>query len=137
MTTNPQSTRRFEEAVESFFRIMGYETHPNIALHTRPVHIHAKIHHPHGTQRILIGCKHTEEGPIGLKEVEKFCSSVALARDKSQVDRGLLVSGSNFSEEATAWVARNCTFVELKTYKQVIHKSIRFNKLMKKFHSAL
>jgi hypothetical protein len=136
MTSNLQSGRAFEEAVEAFFKFMGYRTQINTVLHTRPVCIHAEMQHPRGTQKVLIECKHHAEEPVDIKEVEKFCHTVALAREKSFAYRGLLISNAAFSEEAQSWCARNCSFVELKTYKQLICKSIRFSKLLKKFHTA-
>jgi restriction endonuclease Mrr len=136
MTGNLQSGRAFEEAVEAFFKFMGYKTQTNIVLQTRPVRIHAEMQHPLGTQKVLIECKHHAEEPVDIKEVEKFCHTVALAREKSLADRGLLISNADFSEEAQLWCAKNCSFVELKTYKQLICKSIRFNKLLRKFRTA-
>ena len=131
---NPNlSSRAFEEAVEAFFSFMGYNTKINTVLHTRPVRIHAEIHQPSGKQRLLIECKYCGQEPIGIHEVEKFCSAIAFAREKSQADRGILITQVQFSEEAKSWCAKNCSFVELRTYRQLICKSIRFKKMLKKF----
>ena len=134
---NPNlSSRNFEEAVEAFFSFMGYQTKINTVLHTRPVRIHAEIHQPSGKQRLLIECKQCGQEPIGIHEVEKFCSTIAFAREKSEADRGILITQAHFSEEAKSWSAKNCSFVELRTYRQLICKSIRFKKMLKKFPNS-
>jgi hypothetical protein len=137
MASNLHNHRTFEEAVETLFKFMGYHTKTNTVLHTRPVRIHAEMHHPSGTQRMVIECKHHVEESVDVKEVEKFCSRIAFARENSEADCGLLISRTNFSPEAESWCARNCSFVELKTYKQLISKSVRFRKLFKKFHKSI
>jgi restriction endonuclease Mrr len=139
MTSNLHTGKSLEEAVVTLFKFMGYHTvyhnETNTLLQTRPVLINAEMHHPkEGQQKLLIECKHTEDESIGLKEVQMFCCRVAFARENSEANMGMLVSKSEFSEEAMSWCARNCSFVELKTYKQLIRTSVRFKKLLKKFH---
>lgn len=135
MTYNPLSGRTFEDIVEGLLKFMGYNTQANTVLHTRPTCIRAIIHHPKGTQKLLIECRNNQEQAISVNDVERFCSKVAVAREKSEADRGLLVSSTRFSEEALSWVSRNCSFVELRTYKQLILSSARFKKLLRKFLS--
>ena len=129
-----QCHRTFEETVETLLGFMGYHTKPKTVLHTRPRHIHAVMHHPKGTQKLLIECRNDEE-TVGVQEVQRFCSKVAFAKEASEADAGLLISNTGFSDEAVSWCARNCSFVQLKTYKQLIVKSSNFRKLLKKFHS--
>jgi restriction endonuclease Mrr len=133
MSFSLQSGRTFEETVETLFCFMGYHTKPKTVLHTRPTHIHAVMHHPKGTQKLLIECKNNKE-TIGIREVQHFCSKVAFARENSEVDAGLLISNTGFSEEAVSWCERNCSFVQLKTYKQLIARSANFRKMLRKFH---
>ncbi len=134
MTRYLHTGRIFEETVETVYRCMGYSTRYNHVLHTRPARIHAEIYHPAGKQRVLIECKHSDEEPVSIQEVERFCSRVAHAREHSIADTGLLVSKTHFNADALAWAQRNCSFVELKTYKQIIYRSVSFKKLLKKFH---
>ncbi|NLF88649.1 restriction endonuclease [Candidatus Bathyarchaeota archaeon] len=129
--TMQQNERHFEENVEVFYRHMGYNTRTNTTLHTRPKHIHAHLDHPKEKQKVLVECKpHTE--PAGLLEVQRFCSKVAFAREKNQANLGVLVSNAGFTEEAVTWCKRNCSFVRLRTYMQVVNRSTRVNKLAKK-----
>ena len=130
---NLQRGRTLEEAVEAIYRFMGYRTQTNTVLHTRPVRIQAEIHHPNGPQKLLIECKHCDES-VDAEEVEKFCSRVAFARENSEADCGLLVSNTEFSEDAVYWCSKNCSFVELRTYNQLTKKLVSFKKLFKKFH---
>ena len=134
MTYNLQGGRSFEEAVEMLFSFMGYHTRTSIVLHNRPAYIHAEMHHPKGKQRLLIECKHCLEELVGVKEVEKFCSRIAFARENAEADLGLLVSNTGFSPEAVMWCARNCSFVQLKTYKQLVSRSVNIRKLLRPFH---
>ncbi len=136
MTYNLQSAKIFEETVETVFRHMGYNTRTSITLHTRPVHIHAEMHHPKGKQKLLIECKHCQES-VGVHEVEKFCSKIALARENSETEYGLLVSNTDFSPEAVSWCAKNCSFVKLRTYKQLLSASMRCRKMLRKFHKHM
>jgi hypothetical protein len=134
MTTNVHNGRSLEHAVEVLFKHMGYHTKPSTVLHTRPAHIHAIIHHPTGPQKVLIECKHSDDETVDIKEVEKFCAKVAFAREHSIADSGLLVSKTNFTEEVKTWASRNCSFVELRTYKQLVSRSTSFRKMLRKFH---
>jgi hypothetical protein len=76
---------------------------------------------------------HIEES-VGIKEVEKFCARIAFAREKAEADPGLLVSNTSFSPEAVIWCAKNCSFVQLKTYRQLISRSATIGKLLRPFH---
>lgn len=134
MTDHLQSERHFEESVETFYKHMGYNTRTNTTLHTRPVHIHAHLDHPKEKQKVLVECKPHHE-PVGIHEVQKFCSKVAFARENHTANAGVLISHTGFTEEAVTWVARNCTFVRLRTYKQLVSRSVKVNKLAKKFHN--
>jgi len=133
MTHNLHSERHLEESVETFFKHMGYHTKTNTVLHTRSVRIHAHLNHPKEKQKILVECKHAPE-PVGVHEVQKFCSKVAFARENSEADYGVLVSNTGFSEDAVSWLANHCSFVKLKTYKEIMARSVTINKLTKKFH---
>jgi predicted Mrr-cat superfamily restriction endonuclease len=134
MTTHSlQSERHFEENVETFYRHMGYNTRTNTTLHTRQKHIHAHLDHPKEKQKVLVECKHHTE-PVGVEEVQRFCSKVAFARESNIATLGVIVSNAGFTEEATMWCKRNCSFVRLRTYKQVVNRSAKVNKLVKKFH---
>jgi restriction endonuclease Mrr len=131
MMTVQHNERHFEENVETFYRHMGYNTRTNTTLHTRPKHIHAHLDHPKEKQKVLVECKpHTE--PAGIQEVQRFCSKVAFARENNQATLGVLVSNAGFTEEAITWCKRNCSFVRLRTYKQVVNRSARVTKLAKK-----
>jgi hypothetical protein len=134
MTHSVHSGRSLEHAVEVLFKHMGYHTKPSTVLHTRPAHIHAIIHHPTGPQKVLIECQHSEDEVVNIREVEKFCAKVAFAREHAIADSGLLVSKNTFSDEVKTWAARNCSFVELRTYKQLVSRSTSFRKMLKKFH---
>ena len=137
MTYNPLSGRTFEDIVEGILNFMGYNTQANTTLHTRTTHIRAEIQHAKGKQKLLIECKNHHEGHVSLHDVEHFCSKVAHAREKSEVDCGLLISNTEFSPEARSWCARNCSFVQLRTYKQLISFNARYKKLLRKFgHNA-
>jgi hypothetical protein len=131
--TNLQSERHFEENVETFYKHMGYNTRTNTVLHTRPVHIHAHLNHPKDKQKVLVECKHHTE-PIAVEEVQRFCSKIAFAREHGEANLGVIVSHTGFTEDAKTWCSRNCSFVRLRTYKQVMTRSARVNKLAKKFH---
>ena len=133
MTNTLQSERHFEESIETFFKHMGYHTKTNTVLHTRSVRIHAHLNHPKEIQKVLVECQHVP-GPVGIHEVQKFCSKVAFARENAEADYGVLVSNTGFSEEAVSWIAKHCSFVRLRTYKQIMARSIRITKLTKKFH---
>jgi hypothetical protein len=134
MNTNAHSGRSLEHAVEVLFKHMGYHTKPSTVLHTRPANIHAIIHHPTGSQKVLIEVQHAEDEAVNIKEVEKFCAKVAFAREHSIADSGLLVSKTNFTEDVKMWAAKNCSFVELRTYKQLVSRSTSLRKMLKKFH---
>ncbi len=134
MTINVHSGRSLEHAVELLFKHMGYHTKPSTVLHTRPSNIHAIIHHPTGPHKVLIECQHSDDETVDIKHVEKFCAKVAFAREHAIVDSGLLVSKNSFSEEVKIWAARNCSFVELRTYKQLVSRSTSFRKMLRKFH---
>lgn len=136
MTNNLQSIRHFEENVETFYRHMGYNTRTNTTLHTRPVHIHAHLDHPKEKQKVLVECKHYTE-PIGIVEVQRFCSKIAFARENREANYGVFVSYTGFTEEAAKWCKQNCSFVRLRTYKQIMHRSARVNKLVKKFNQHM
>lgn len=137
MNTNVYSGRSLEHAVEVLFKHMGYHTKPSTVLHTRPANIHAIINHPTGARKVLIEVKHSDDEAVNIKEVEKFCAKVAFARENAIADSGLLVSNSNFTEEVKVWAARNCSFVELRTYKQLVSRSTSFRKMLKKFHKHI
>jgi restriction endonuclease Mrr len=132
MSYNLQSGKTFEETVETLFKVMGYNTKPKTVLHTRSAHISAVMHHPKGKQKLLIECQ-TNEEPISIHDVQQFCSKVAHAREKSEADTGVLVSTTGFSDEAVAWCTSNCSFVQLKTYREVISKTSNIQKLLRKF----
>jgi hypothetical protein len=135
MTThNLQSEKHFEENVETFYRHMGYNTRTNTTLHTRPVHIHAHLDHPKEEQKVLVECKHYTE-PVTVEEVQRFCCKVAFARENNQATLGVMVSNAGFTDDAATWVKHNCSFVRLRTYKQVVNRSTKVNKLVKKFQS--
>ncbi len=134
MTHNLQSERHFEESVETFYKHMGYNTRTNTVLHTRSVHIHAHLNHPKEKQKVIVECKHLPE-PVDIQEVQRFCSKVAFARENAEADYGVLVSSTGFSEDAATWVTKHCSFVRLRTYKQVMSRSLKVNKLAKKFHN--
>ncbi|MCL2359500.1 MAG: restriction endonuclease [Nitrososphaerota archaeon] len=129
MTYNLQSGKTFEETVESLFNQMGYHTKLKNVLHTRASYIHAVMQHPKGTQRLFIECKNS----VDIIDVQHFCSKVAFARENLEVDGGLLIANVGFSDDAVSWCKKNCSFVELKTYKQLIAKSASFRKMLKKF----
>jgi hypothetical protein len=141
MTSNLFGDRSFEEAVVALFNFMGYHTgyhgHSNTVLHTMPRLIHAEIYHPRGKQRFLIECKHRSEESISVHDVEKFCSKVAFARENYEADFGMMVSKTSFTDEALIWCDRNCSFVQLKTYRQLVVKSMRFRRMLNKFHKFL
>lgn len=126
--------RQFEESVETFYKNMGYNTRTSIVLHTRPVHIHAHLDHPKEKYKVIVECKPRQE-PVGLQEVQKFCSKIAFARENKTAGAGVLISDTGFTQEAIDWVSKNCTFVRLRTYKQLIQKSVKVNKLAKKLHT--
>ncbi len=130
MTYNLQSGRNFEDIVEGLLKFMGYNTIVN----ANKIHIHAEITHAKGKNRLLIECKNHTEKTVSLHEVEKFCHTVALAREHHEADLGMLISNTSFSEEAMSWCTRNCSFVQLRTYGQLISASARFRKLARKFH---
>jgi hypothetical protein len=134
MSLNLQSGRTFEETIEALLKFMGYHTKASTTLHTRQAHIKAEIHHPKGKQRLLIECMHHIEESVGIREVEKFCSRIAFAREKAEADLGLLVSNTGFSPEAVIWCGKNCSFVQLKTYRQLISRSATIGKLLRPFH---
>jgi hypothetical protein len=134
MTYNPYSGRTFEDIVEGILNVMGYNTKANTTLHTRSTHIRAEVQQPKRRLKLHIECKSHHEGTVGVKDIEHFCHKVALAREKSEVDCGLLISNTEFSEEALSWCARNCSFVQLKTYKQLISFTARHKKLLRKFN---
>jgi hypothetical protein len=136
MSFNLQSGKTFEETVETLFKVMGYHTKPKTVLHTRSTHIHAVMHHPKGKQKLHIECT-SQSGPIGIDEVQQFCNRVAHAREKSEADTGVLISVTGFSDEAAEWCNRNCSFVQLKTYRQVISRTSNIRKLMRKFHREI
>jgi len=129
MTFNLQSGKTFEETVEALFNQMGYRTKLKHVLHTRATYIYAVIDQPKGSQRLFIECKNS----VDVIDVQHFCSRVAFAREKLEVDGGLLVANAGFSDEALLWGKKNCSFVELKTYKQLIAKSASFRKMLRKF----
>ena len=67
----------------------------------------------------------------------KFKSSaprLLLPGRTTEADYGVLVSNTGFSEEAVSWIAKHCSFVRLRTYKQIMARSIKITKLAKKFH---
>jgi hypothetical protein len=129
MTYNLQSGKTFEETVEALFNQMGYDTKLKNVLHTRASYIHAVIQQPKGTQRLFIECKNS----VDIIDVQHFCSKVAFARENLEVDGGLLIANVGFSDDAVSWCKKNCSFVQLKTYKQLIAKSASFRKMLKKF----
>jgi len=131
---NLQVGKTLEETVETLLRLMGYQTKASTTLHTRKPYIHAEVHHPKGKKRFLIECMQHIEGLVGIKEVERFCAQTAHAREKAVADAGLLVSNTGFSPEAISWCAKNCSFVQLKTYGQIISKSANVRKLQRRFN---
>ena len=132
MNYDPHVERIFQDTVEAHFKLMGYNTRPHTALHTRPTHIRAEMHtHPKGPQKILIACTHNQS--LDLPQVQKFCSKVAFARETHQADSGLLISNKEFSPEAITWCEKHCSFVKLKTFKELILTSAKCRKLLKKF----
>jgi hypothetical protein len=133
LSYNPQNGRRLEETVEPLFRFMGYSTRFTTVLHTRTAHIIAEMDFIKGKHRLLIECTEPSEELVGAYEVQKFCSRVALAKEKSGVDGGLLVSTAGFTPEAVSWCQKYCSFVHLRTYKQLMASSARFGKLLRKF----
>jgi non-canonical (house-cleaning) NTP pyrophosphatase len=134
MTNTLPSERHFEESIETFYKHMGYHTKTNTTLHTRSVRIHAHLKNSKEIQKVLVECHHAP-GPVGIQEVQKFCSKVAFAREKAEADYGVLVSNTGFSEEAVSWLAEHCSFVRLRTYKQIMARSAKITKLAKKFHN--
>ncbi|MDR0372551.1 MAG: restriction endonuclease [Nitrososphaerota archaeon] len=130
MSYNLQSGKTFEETVETLFKQMGYQTKLKPVLHTRTTHIHAVMHHPKGTQRLLIECKNS----ANIHDVQQFCSKVAFTKESAEIDGGLLIVNTGFSEEAISWCKKNCSFVQLKTYKQLIARSASFRRMLKKFN---
>jgi len=130
---NLQNGRTFEETVEPLFRFMGYSTRFTTVLHTRTAHIIAEMDFIRGKHKLLIECTNPGDQPIGVYEVQKFCSRVALAREKSTVDGGLLVSTTSFTPEAVSWCKKYCSFVNLRTYKQLMVSSVSFGKMLRKF----
>lgn len=132
MTCDLHNERIFHDTVEAHFKVMGYNTRPHTALHTRPTHIRAEMHtHPKGPQKLLIACTHNQS--LDLPQVQKFCSKVAFARETHHADLGLLISNKEFSPDAIAWCEKHCSFVKLKTFKELISTSAKFRKMLKKF----
>jgi hypothetical protein len=133
---NLQSSRHLEEAVESLFNFMGYSTIKGTVLHTRSTPIRAEMRHPKEGHRLLIECKHHHQHQtVGIAEVQTFCSRVAFARENTHADCGMLISNTDFTPEAIVWCAKNCSFVKLRTYKQLMTTSTNFRKLLRKFHT--
>jgi hypothetical protein len=130
---NLQNGKRFEEHVEPMFRFMGYNTQFTTVLHTRAAHIIAEMDGVKGKHKVLIECANPITEPVGTYEVQKFCTRVAHARENAGVHGGLLVSTTGFTPEADAWCRKYCSFVDLKTYKQLMLSSARFGKLLRKF----
>jgi len=112
---------------------MGYNTRFTTVLHTRTAHIIAEMNFIKGKHKLLIECTNSGEQPVGVYEVQKFCSRVALSREKSTVDGGLLVSTAGFTPEAVSWCQKYCSFVDLRTYKQLMASSASFGKMLRKF----
>jgi hypothetical protein len=135
MSYNPQSGRTFEDIVQGMLNFMGYNTKAHHTLHTRQTHIRAEIQHAKGKMKLHIECKHHTNEHVSVHEVESFCSKVAYARENCEVDGGLLISNTEFAPEAVSWCARNCSFVQLKTYRQLISFNARYKKLLNKFHN--
>lgn len=133
MSYNLQGGLTFEETIEALFRFMGYHTKASTTLHTRQAHINAEMHHPKGKQRLLIECMQHIGDAASIKEVEKFCARIAFAREKAEADSGVLVSNTGFSPDAVLWCAKNCSFVQLKTYKQLISRTANVGKLLRPF----
>ncbi len=133
MSYNLQNGRTFEETVEPLFRFMGYNTRFSTVLHTRTAHIIAEMDFIKGKHKLLIECTNPGEQPIGVYEVQKFCSRVALAKEKSTVDGGMLVSTAGFTPEAISWCQKYCSFVHLRTFKQLMASSASFGKMLRKF----
>ena len=125
--------RQFEESVETFYKNMGYNTRKNTVLHTRSVHIHAHLDHPKEKYKVIVECKPRQE-PVDIQEVQRFCSKIAFARENKTASAGVLISNTGFTKEAIDLVSKNCTFVRLRTYKQLIQKSTKVNKIAKKLH---
>jgi len=134
MSFSLRSGRTFEETIETLFNHMGYDTKPKTVLHTRSAHIQAIIRNPRGKKRVLIECINGCD-PVGIQEIQQFCNRVAHAREKSEADTGMMISVTGFNDEAITWCAKNCSFVQLKTYSQVITKTSKVRKLMRKFNT--
>jgi hypothetical protein len=113
---------------------LGYNTKAHTTLHTRNPHLRAELLQDKQKVKFHVECKAHHEGPIGLREVERFCHRVAVAKENSEVDSGMLISNSGFSQEAVSWVAKNCSFVQLKSYKELISFNARHKKLLRKFN---
>ncbi|MCW3998635.1 MAG: restriction endonuclease [Candidatus Bathyarchaeota archaeon] len=133
MDYNLHNGKRLEEHVEPLFRFMGYSTQFTTVLHTRAAHIIAEMDGVKGRHKVLIECANPINEPLGLYEVQKFCSRVAYAREDGKVQNGLLVSTTGFTPEAIAWCKKYCSFVDLKTYKQLMATSAKFGKMLRKF----
>ncbi len=135
MSYNPLCGKTFEDIVECMLMQMGYNTKAHTTLHTRLAHILAEIRQPTRKLKLYIECKGHHGGPVGVEEVERFCHKVALSREKREVDSGVIISSTGFSDEAIAWCERNCSFVQLKSYKQLISFNARHKKLLRKFNN--
>ncbi len=134
MSYNPQCGKTFEDIIEGMLNQVGYNTKAHTTLHTRNPHLRAEILQAKKKLKLHVECKGHHQEPIDVKAVECFCHKVAMAREKSEVDCGLLVSSSGFSDEAVSWCERNCSFVQLKTYKQMINFTAHCKKLQRKFN---
>jgi len=136
MSYSPQCGKTFEDIVEGMLNQLGYNTKAHTTLHTRTPHLRAELLQAKRKLILHIECKgHHNDKPLDLADVEYFCHKVAVVRDKGEVDCGLLISNSGFTEEAVSWCRSHCSFVQLKTYMQLINFNAKCKKLHRKFNN--
>ena len=136
MSYSPQCGKTFEDIVKEMLNQLGYSTKAHTTLHTRTPHLRVEVLQAKRKLILHVECKgHYNEKPLDVHDVEAFCHKVAIAKEKGEVDRGLLISNSGFTEEAVSWGQRHCSFVQLKSYKQLISFNAKCKKLHRKFNN--
>ena len=136
MSYSSQCGKTFEDIVEDMLNQLGYSTKAHTTLHTRTPTLRVEVLQAKRKLILHVECKgHYQDKPLDVADVETFCHKVALAKEKGEVDRGLLISNSGFTNEANSWVQSHCSFVQLKSYKQLINFNAKCKKLHKKFNN--
>jgi len=124
LSTTEKGTN-FEQEVLKLFSLMGYNVERNRLLNGRQIDIYGEKESPPGDKiRIAIECK-DQEGNVSVTDVDSFFTKIYPSLNDRSLDRGYIISKSDFSGPAKESAIKNK--IVCQTYSELLRSLISFD----------